>query len=512
MLKPQALFGLPAGDREVLNLLTRLEQGEQILPAGCEVTYELEVKNMFRELLRRGEGAVELLTRRFQDFRDLIGVRPSASEMYREGYNPRAMKAQHGSWLRFVRAQNGLTTAEATALEALVGFLDALEVTEMSKSYKMVTLLAMLNRNALPGKLSVSDLVSEVTSLSDQHPHVKEDLGDSSIDAVALRRLLLAQPIPAWCEGRGTGGVPYFDLHEDQLRFLPTVSQELIAPTQELIREIVDWRLAEYFSRAGASTISGGEYSLKVSRAGEQPMLFLPDRNAHAELPEGWTKVRVNGREFSANFVKIALNVVHASDSEKNVLPDLLTDWFGPDAGKPGTKHQVALRREGEDWVLQPVAVSSGAAVPYKAYVRADIPPLFGLKHSEFWRQGFIRQGNLTFLLVTLDKSGHEEAFKYQDRFISPNEFQWQSQNQTMQKSKAGESIRDHKQLGIDVHLFVRAKGKTPEGLGAPFYYLGRVNFKSWQGDKPITVRWAMDSSVPELLWKELGVNATVSQ
>ena len=512
MLKPQALFGLPAGDREVLNLLTRLEQGEQILPAGCEVTYELEVKNMFRELLRRGEGAVELLTRRFQDFRDLIGVRPSASEMYREGYNPRAIKAQHGSWLRFVRAQKGLTTAEGTAHEALVGFLDALEVTEMSKSYKMVTLLAMLNRNALPGKLSVSDLVSEVTSLSDQHPHVKEDLGDSSIDAVALRRLLLAQPIPAWCEGRGTGGVPYFDLHEDQLRFLPTVSQELIAPTQELIREIVDWRLAEYFSRAGASTISGGEYSLKVSRAGEQPMLFLPDRNAHAELPEGWTKVRVNGREFSANFVKIALNVVHSSDPEKNVLPELLTDWFGPDAGKPGTKHQVALRREGEGWVLEPVAVSSGAAVPYKAYVRADIPPLFGLKHSEFWRQGFIRQGNLTFLLVTLDKSGHEEAFKYQDRFISPNEFQWQSQNQTTQKSKAGESIRDHKQLGIAVHLFVRAKGKTPEGRGAPFYYLGRVNFKSWDGDKPITVRWVMQSSVPELLWKELGVNATVSQ
>ncbi len=44
-----------------------------------------------------------------------------------------------------------------------------------------------------------------------------------------------------------------------------------------------------------------------------------------------------------------------------NVLPELLTDWFGPDAGKPGTKHQVALRREGAEWVLQPVSVSSGA-------------------------------------------------------------------------------------------------------------------------------------------------------
>ena len=96
MLKPQALFGLPGGDREVLNLLTRLEQGREILPPGCEVTYELEVKDMFRALLRGGEGAVDLLTRRYQEFRDLIGVRPTAVEMYREGYNPRAMKVPHG--------------------------------------------------------------------------------------------------------------------------------------------------------------------------------------------------------------------------------------------------------------------------------------------------------------------------------------------------------------------------------------------------------------------------------
>jgi len=511
MLKPQALFGLPAGDREVLNLLSRLERGEQVLPVGCEVTYELEVKNIFRELLRRGEGTVELLTRRYQDFRDMIGVRPTASEMFREGYNPRAMKAHHGSWLGFVRAQNGLTAAEAAARETLVGFLDALEVTEMSKSYKMVTLLAMLNRNGLPGRISVGDLALEVTSLCLQHPRMKQDLGAAATDVAALRRLLLAQPIPAWCEGRGTGGVPYFELQADQLRFLPSISDELIAPAQELIREIVDWRLAEYFSRAGSVTAAGEEYSLKVSRAGEQPMLFLPDRNNHAELPEGWTQVRMSGQMLRANFVKVALNVVQASGSEKNVLPELLTEWFGPDVGKPGTKHQVILQREGTDWVLQPVAISSGAAVPYKAYLRADIPPLFGLRHSEFWRQGFIRQGNLTFLLVTLDKSAHDEAFKYQDHFISSTEFQWQSQNQTTQTSKAGESIRDHRKLGIEVHLFVRAKGRGAEGRGAPFYYMGRVDFKSWEGNKPITVRWGMKSPVPKPLWTELGVPPNTS-
>jgi len=506
ILKPQALFGLPAGDREVLNLLIRLERSEEVLPDGCEVTYELEVKNIFREMLQRGAGAGELLTRRYQDFRDLIGVRPTASEMYREGFNPRAMKLQHGSWLGFVRSQGGLVVAEAQVYEDFRDFFDALEGTEMSKSYKMAVILAMLNCGELPGHLSIADLAVEITSLGKRHPKIGEDFGVAVGDAKALRRLLLAQPIPAWCEGRGTGGVPYFAVQDGRFTFLPSVSFELRVPFQELVREIVDWRLAEYFART--STLgSGEEYALKVSRSGELPILFLPDRDSHRELPEGWTQVLVQGRTLNGNFVKGALDVVRESGSDVNVLPGLLTGWFGHDVGRPGTKHQVSLRREGTDWLLQPIAVSSGAAVPYRAYVRADIPPLFGLKHSEFWRQGFIRQGNLTFLLVTLDKSAHEDAFKYKDRFTSADTFQWQSQNQTAQKSKAGESICDHKKLNIDVHLFVRAKGKTLDGRGAPFYYLGLVYFKSWDGDKPITVQWTMQNSVPMLLWKELGIS-----
>jgi hypothetical protein len=315
---------------------------------------------------------------------------------------------------------------------------------------------------------------------------------------------LLAQPIPAWCEGRGTGGVSYFELKDERLRFLPAIAAALIPSAQDLIREVVDWRLAEYFSRNEINATE--DYSLKVSRSGPQPMLFLPDRNTHTELPDGWTVVKANGQEFKANFVKVALNVVHGPDSEDNVLPRLLIDWFGPDAGRPGTKHHVTLRREGADWVLTPAGVSTGTAVPYKTYLRPEIPPLFALKHSEFWRQGFIRQGNLTFLLVTLDKSGHEEAFKYKDHFLSPTEFQWQSQNQTSQKSRAGESLRDHRQLHIDVHLFVRAKAKSAEGRGAPFYYLGQIYFQSWEGDRPITVKWSLKSPVPRQLWRELAV------
>jgi hypothetical protein len=113
---------------------------------------------------------------------------------------------------------------------------------------------------------------------------------------------------------------------------------------------------------------------------------------------------------------------------------------------------------------------------------------------------------NNTFLFVTLDKANQTEAFQYKDHFISANQFQWQSQNRTTQASESGQSICAHKERGITVHLFIRAKPKMADGRGAPFYYCGSVEFLSWTGDKPITVIWRLPTAVPEALREELGV------
>ncbi len=120
-----------------------------------------------------------------------------------------------------------------------------------------------------------------------------------------------------------------------------------------------------------------------------------------------------------------------------------------------------------------------------------------------------MRQVNDTFLFVTLDKANQTEAFQYKDHFISADRFQWQSQNRTSQASEAGLSIQAHKTRGITVHLFLRARPKTDAGRGAPFYYCGPVEFRSWSGDKPITVVWQLSSPVPPALWAELGAPQT---
>jgi superfamily II DNA or RNA helicase/diadenosine tetraphosphate (Ap4A) HIT family hydrolase/HKD family nuclease len=401
LLKPQALFDLEPGDRAVLNLLDQLEAGIAELPPGCEVTYELEVKDILRALLRTGESAVELLTRRYTDFRDSLGARPTAVELFREGYNPRSLRPRFGSWLGFVDVEGGLTPDEMAGRETLRAFLEALETTDMTRSYKMLVLLAMINRNQLPGTLSPKNLADEITDMARHDPRIAADLGEALADSAELQKLLRANPIEAWIGGKGTGGVSYFDFEAGQFRSRFTVPPALVSAAQELVREIVDWRLAEYFQRPGKA--GAAEFVLKVSHADGRPILFLPDRDDNPGLPEGWTDIRADDELLSANFVKIAVNVARRPDSDTNALPELLRRWFGADAGKPGTRHQVILRREGSSWELKPLGSSGQGAVPYKAYRRAEIAPLFGLPYSErYWGQGFVRQGNHLILFVTL--------------------------------------------------------------------------------------------------------------
>ncbi len=142
LLKPQTLFDLPSGRQQILNFLERYREGELDLPPGCEVTYDLETIEILRRLASTGRGEVEALRRHYEDFRELNGERPTATETYHEGYNPRAVRAEYGSWLEMVDAMRDLDDASRAALDGHREFLRALEITPMVKSYKMLVLLA----------------------------------------------------------------------------------------------------------------------------------------------------------------------------------------------------------------------------------------------------------------------------------------------------------------------------------------------------------------------------------
>lgn len=508
LLKPQTLFSLGASHVELAHALEQVQAGTASLPPGCEVTYELGAIEILSSLLRIPKDD-DALRAYYLDFRERHGARPTALETYHDGYALRATRPTYGSWLGFVASMGDLKTEQSTALENARTFLSQLEATPMTKSFKMLVLLAMLNEDSFPGEISLDRLCEAVARLVRRSAQLRADVGPRLDQPQELRQLLIENPIEAWTGGRGTGGEVYFELSGERFRTTMQVLASTRAALQELTREVADWRLAEYLDRSTSHTGAVGRIVCKVSHANGRPILFLPDREVQFEIPSGTVDVTIDGKLHEADFVKIAVNVVREKGKPDNVLPAIIRGWFGSDAGRPGTAFQVAFEPEESGLRLVPLGrrPSTGASELWRSYSREQIPGLFGHEfNSVVWRQtGFVVEGSDVFLLVTLNKGAHPEAHRYEDRFIGPDLFQWQSQNRTTQKGKPGQLLQHHAERGARVHLFVRKDGKIAE-RAAPFIYCGSVTFIEWTGEKPITVRWRLPEAVPQHLRPTLGV------
>jgi len=393
--------------------LKRLEDGEQLLPDGCAITYDLRAMEILRALIPAAQGrqAVRLW---YEDFRDRHGVRPTASEAWHAGYDPGTVRKHDGSWLGFVRGMGDLAPSEAAALAANRDYFADLETTPMTRSFKMLLLQAWIAEGSFPGPIGIDALVRATSEQTQGSAALLTDVGDARTSPAALRRLLEANPIAAWTGGKGTEGGPYFAYDGERLSSRLNGQGEHGATLSDLTREMVEWRLAQYLGR-----------------------------------PRG-----------------------------------------------------------GDEQSAMPESVSTGAADRphlWQEFMREQIPGLWGLPfQANLWQQGFVQRGEHMFLLVTLEKTNLPAEHRYADKFLSPDQFEWQSQHRTSRASKPGQDIEQHKARGIQVHLFVRRTSKTQRGTACPFTYCGELEYMNWQRDNPITVQWRLLTPVPSRLWRAL--------
>jgi hypothetical protein len=367
-------------------------------------------------------------------------------------------------------------------------------------------LLAFLAEEGLAQPVPIDRLVSRVQQVVRRSPALRNELGALLDDVAELQESMEKNPIAAWTGGNGTDGRQFFRYAEGLLSFQVAVPEEHREAATALIHELAEWRLAVYLRRIG-SVDAAPRVVCKVSHAGGRPMLFLPSRDRTPGIPEGWVEVTANDQAYQANFVKVAVNVMQAEGGEENLLPELLRGWFGEGAGRPGTTHQVVFTKEGEGYQLAPWRPEQEQQPRlWRPYKRADIPGFFGFAFKGFEsQQGVVTRPGVTLLFVTLDKSEMQEEHRYEDGFLSPQEFRWQSQNRTTRASDAGALLKDHVARGQHIHLFVRPKGKI-RGETQPFHYLGELDFVRWEGDSPITVWWTLRNPVPRELHQLLRV------
>jgi len=474
------------------------------LAEGCSVTYELESIEILESLLKpaRPEAALEAF---YRDFVERHGVRPTAVEAFHEGYHPRSNSER--SWLGFVSRMNGLNEIEFAALSRSRTFLESIEKTEVSRSYKIVLLLALISAEAIPGDIEIDELAEEVAKLAGRYLRIREDFSVDVNDRKVLRRLLVENPIRAFVDGRGTDDVSFFRFAQNRLATsFETGDAEAF---RDLLREILDWRLAQYLSRQ-VSENAFSDIVCRVSRAGDRLTLLFPTAATTLHLEQGLSPVEIESETYEALIGNIAIDFLRKPDDAANQLPDILCRWFGDDAGQPGRGERVRIKRGPSGLEMEPLRIGASQGLRiWERYPREAIAPAFGLTFSQaIWNAGFVVQEPEIFLLVTLAKQDMNDDHQYVDHFVSDREFAWQSQRRTKQDSKHGQLLRNHSARGQRVHLFIRPTKKTGS-KPTSFVYCGEVDFISWEGEAPISIRWRLRTAVPANLHRVLSVPST---
>lgn len=115
-----------------------------------------------------------------------------------------------------------------------------------------------------------------------------------------------------------------------------------------------------------------------------------------------------------------------------------------------------------------------------------------------------LKDGKTDVFFITLNKSDKDfsEATMYQDYPINETMFHWESQNKTSDVSPTALRYINHRRTGNDVLLFVR-EYKKMDGYASPFIFLGKANYVSHSGSKPVGFIWELEEKMPPRFLEE---------
>ena len=146
-------------------------------------------------------------------------------------------------------------------------------------------------------------------------------------------------------------------------------------------------------------------------------------------------------------------------------------------------------------------------------YSRNEVCSAFGIANPSNVREGVKwvpdEQSDLFFVTLTKTERHYSPTTMYQDRAITSELFQWESQSTTSTASSTGQRYVHQAQRGSTVHLFVRESKETDGDLGAPPYlYAGPMTYTQHSGDRPMRILWHLTHALPADIFRAARVAA----
>lgn len=152
-----------------------------------------------------------------------------------------------------------------------------------------------------------------------------------------------------------------------------------------------------------------------------------------------------------------------------------------------------------------------GPLVVHGTYSRDEILAALGywsLDSRPGQREGVLHlpQSKIDAFFVTIQKSENDYSptTMYEDYLISHDLIHWQSQSRTSAESPTGRRYIEHRSRDYTPLLFVRDTRKLASGKSSPYVFLGKCEYVSHEGSRPMSILWRLHSPVPSRYFRRL--------
>lgn len=171
----------------------------------------------------------------------------------------------------------------------------------------------------------------------------------------------------------------------------------------------------------------------------------------------------------------------HITDEARQLLEEMLT--------RTRTK-TLTIERDGMDDV--PIQT-------HGVYSQDAVVAALGIENPASMRQGvyYSKDHRCDAFFVTLRKTekDYSPTTRYNDYLISPTELHWESQSGTPEGSEVGQRYQRNSPEQT-VLLFVR-EARQSDRRTSPYLCLGPATYLSHEGERPMRIRWRLESPVP---------------
>lgn len=228
-----------------------------VVPDNCFIDLDTQVINLLQELRKKRQPRKEALRESYIKVKQDLGRRPTYEELHLYGVaDSRGYKQESGSLFGFLEWAGELDPNETETYKRYEAWFKELESTGMTKSYKMVLLLAMLERGA---EVWNAPITPEQVALPFHAYYMgkeyrkqidfsgKENTNLWTYDEGKVADLIARMPMSKW--GGSSKGLVEFK--ENRFRVLFSIEPTDVNTVYGWTRQICDYRLHGYFERKG---------------------------------------------------------------------------------------------------------------------------------------------------------------------------------------------------------------------------------------------------------------------